>query len=79
MARTTVVLPEELKLRARERARRDGIPFAELVRQALESRLATPVGRAEEDALFGDIPIFEGPVPPTLSEDHDVELYGPRP
>ena len=50
--------------------------FAELVRQAVEARVGAPSGRTEEDPLFGDIPVFEGVVPPRLSEDHDVELYG---
>jgi hypothetical protein len=76
MSRTTVVLPEDLRLRAKERARRDGMSFAELVRQAVEARVGAPSGRVEEDPLFGDIPVFEGVVPPTSSENHDVELYG---
>ena len=75
MPRTTVVLPEELKLRATQRARQEGIPFAELVREALESRLATPTRRAGDDPLFADVPVYDGPVPPSLSEDHDAYLY----
>jgi hypothetical protein len=76
MARTTVVLPEELRLRARERARREGISFAELVRQAVETRLGTPSQAAEEDPLFADVPVYDGVVPADLSEDHDAHLYG---
>jgi len=76
MNRTTVVLPEELKLRAKERARKDGIPFAELVRQAIESRLEAPGFRPQDDPLFGEVPVHDGPVPPSLSEDHDDHLYG---
>lgn len=76
MSRTTVVLPEDLRLRAKERARRDGMSFAELVRQAVEARVSAPSDRTEDDPLFGDIPVFEGVVPGTLSENHDAELYG---
>ena len=76
MNRTTVVLPQELKLRATERARREGIPFAELVRQAIESRLDSPSPRVGDDPLFDDVPVFEGAVPPNLSEDHDAYLDG---
>jgi hypothetical protein len=76
MSRTTVVLPEDLRLRAKERARRDGMSFAELVRQAVEARVGAPSDRTEDDPLFGDIPVFEGVVPGTLSENHDAELYG---
>jgi hypothetical protein len=75
MNRTTVVLPEDLKLRAKERARRDGIPFAELVRQAVEARVAVPHAQ-DVDPLFGNLPVYEGFVPPNLSEEHDEELYG---
>jgi hypothetical protein len=74
--RTTVVLSEDLKLRAREQARREGIPFSELVRQAIAARVDDPAGRVDEDPLFGDVPVYEGPVPANLSEDHDTDLYG---
>jgi hypothetical protein len=76
MSRTTVVLPEELRLRAKERARRDGIAFAELVRQAIEARVGSPGDRVEEDPLFGDVPIYDGDVPSDLSAEHDAYLYG---
>jgi hypothetical protein len=76
MHRTTVVLPEALRLRAKEQARREGIPFAELVREAIEARLGEPTGRFDEDPLFSDIPVFDGPVPADLSEEHDTDLYG---
>ena len=76
MSRTTVVLPEDLRFRARERARRDGITFAELVRQAIVARLGSPGEGIEEDPVFGDVLVYEGAVPPSLSEEHDVDLYG---
>ena len=53
-----------------------GIPFAELVRQAIEAHLAVPSDRVDEDPLFGDIPVYEGPVPANVSDDHDAYLYG---
>jgi hypothetical protein len=74
MTRTTIVLPEDLKLRAQERAREEGIPFAELVRKALESQLRAPRVSAKEDPLFADVPVYAGRVPPDASEEHDAYL-----
>ena len=76
MPRTTIVLPEDLKLRAVEQARREGIPFSELVRQAIEARLESSSPRVGDDPLFDDVPVFEGAVPPNLGADHDTYLYG---
>ena len=54
----------------------EGTPFSELVRQAIESRLESSSPRVGDDPLFDDVPVFEGAVPPNLSEDHDTYLYG---
>lgn len=75
MTRTTIMLPEDLKLRVRERARERGIPFAEFVRRALEARLGTPGDRLEEDPLFAEVPVFDGPAPVDLAAEHDKYLY----
>ncbi len=75
MTRTTIMLPEDLRLRVRERARERGIPFAEFVRQALEARLGTPSDRPEEDSLFAEIPVYDGPAPVDLAAEHDRYLY----
>ena len=75
MIRTTIALPDELRLRAIERARQDGIPFAELVRQAIEARLSAERVPVEEDPIFGDVLVYDGPVPRDTSVDHDAYLY----
>lgn len=75
MTRTTVMLPEDLKLRAQERARERGIPFAELVREALEARLGTPAERRDDDPLFAEAPVYDGPAPADLAASHDRYLY----
>jgi hypothetical protein len=79
MNRTTIVLPEELKLRAQERARRSGISLAEFIRQSLEAQLRSAAGRPQVDPLFADVPIYRGPVPADLSVDHDRYLYDESP
>lgn len=75
MTRTTIMLPEDLKHRAQETARRLGVSLGELIRESLESRLDGR-GSRDEDPLFQDIPVYRGEVPDDLSEEHDRYLYG---
>ncbi len=77
MTRTTIMLPEDLKLRAQETAGRLGISLAELIRETLERRLDARQDW-RDDPLFSEVPVYEGPVPPDLSEEHDRYLYGER-
>ncbi len=77
MTRTTIMLPEDLKLRAQEIASRLGISLAELIRETLERRLDARRDW-QDDPLFAEVPVFEGPVPPDLSREHDRYLYGER-
>jgi hypothetical protein len=48
MQRTTIVLPERLKKRTLEKARADGISFAEFVRRAVELAVNEPPSRASQ-------------------------------
>jgi hypothetical protein len=77
MTRTTIMLPEELKVRAQEKAREVGISLGELLRESLELRLGVPGDRLE-DPLFSNVPVYDGPAPEDLSEEHDRYLYGDR-
>lgn len=76
MTRTTIILPEDLKLAALEQARKRGISFAELVREALEARLGALSGGPEDDPLFAEPPVYDGPAPADLAAEHDRYLYG---
>lgn len=75
MTRTTIMLPEGLKLRASRRARELGISLGELIRESVERRLDAGASLGE-DPLFSEVPVFEGSVPPDLSEEHDRYVYG---
>lgn len=75
MTRTTIMLPEDLKLRAQEAARRLGVSLGELIRESLESRLEAR-GARQDDPLFEDVPVYHGDVPADISEEHDRYLYG---
>jgi len=75
MNRTTIMLPEELKRQAQERARVAGISFGELVRRSLTATVSTPPPNRVEDPLFADSGTYLGQVPSDLSEEHDQYLY----
>ena len=75
MQRTTVMLPEGLKARAEQRARKQGISLGEFIRCALAERLKKPLGKPAEDPLFADDTVFDGPSPPDTATEHDRYLY----
>ena len=85
MNRTTIVLPDDIKLQAQERARAQGVSFGALVREAITRYLVRPAEdttrRARREAVeamlcFGD---DAAAGPPDLSEHLDDYLYGRRP
>ncbi len=75
MNRTTIMLPEELKRQAQERAMAAGISFGELVRRSLTITVSTPPPERTEDPLFADSSIYQGEAPADLSKNHDQYLY----
>lgn len=77
MTRTTIMLPEDLKLRAQETARRMGISLGELIRETLEVKLSRNADR-QDDPLFEEVPVYRGDVHADLSEEHDRYLYRER-
>jgi hypothetical protein len=79
MYRTTIMLPETLKTRALEAAREDGISLGEIIRRALEDRLAhaqTDLGR---DPFFSDTRVDDSPGAEDGAARHDDYLYGDEP
>jgi len=77
MDRTTIMLPPELKTRASNQAKKMRISLGQYIREALKKSLEMENRReAEDDPLFLDNAIFDGPVPKDLASDHDRYLYG---
>ncbi len=77
MDRTTIMLPPELKIRASNQAKKMRISLGQYIREALKKTLEMESRRkAEDDSLFLDKAIFDGPVPKDLAADHDRYLYG---
>jgi hypothetical protein len=70
------MLPEDLKLRAERRARREGLSLGAVVRRALEETLSADQRTLADDPLYSDVAVYQGPVPPDLASRHDGYLYG---
>ena len=69
MQRTTVYLPDDLKINLRRTARSTGRSEADLIREGVRQIVAT------HDAPQPRIPLFHSAVP-TLAEDVDRHLEG---
>ena len=77
MRRTTIMMPDELRIRAMTRARSMGISLGQFIRTALERALEESNNKGpQEDPLFDDSAVFEGNVPEDISKNHDSYLYG---
>lgn len=79
MKRTTIMLPEDLKMRALKHANMMGISLGGFVRESLARALQNqnpdmPV----EDPFFADEVVFDGKSPVNLAAKHDDYLYGDR-
>jgi len=75
MHRTTIMLPEDLKTKAKEISRKKGLSLGEFVREAMRDLLK----KSEEDTgdtFFCDTGVYHGPAPTDLSGNHDEYLYG---
>ncbi len=76
MKRTTVMIPEDLKIRAARRANSVGISLWEFIRESLERALKHDTAGTLDDPFLTDDAIYEGDTPIDLSQNHDKFLYG---
>ena len=76
MKRTTVMIPEDLKIRAARRASSVGISLGEFIRESLERALKYDTARTLDDPFLTDDAIYEGDTPIDLAQNHDKFLYG---
>ena len=75
MHRTSLMMPEGLKVRAERKSRQLGLSMGQFVRLSLEDELAKHE-RRDPDPLFADTVVYRGAAPDTLSREHDAMLYG---
>ncbi|MFN3234243.1 MAG: hypothetical protein ACE365_02360 [Gammaproteobacteria bacterium] len=74
MNRTTIMLPETLKMKASKLAMKRGVSFGELVREALEL-VCRSEGKHTYDAFYEDRRIYKVCRDRDLAEKHDDYLY----
>ena len=75
MKRTTVMILEDLKIRAARRAKAVGISLGEFIRESLEKALKSNPAGFLDDPFLNDNAVFEGESPVNLALDHDKYLY----
>ncbi len=79
MKRTTIMLPEDLKMRAIRRANMLGLSLGGFIRESLERSVNLRGDRQSiADPFFADSAVYQGDTPKDFSEIHDEYLYGDR-
>jgi hypothetical protein len=76
MERTTVMLPNSLKVQAGRLARQRHISVGTLVRESLEDKINAFESKSDRDPFFADEHVYMGLSPAQLSLKHDDYLYG---
>lgn len=80
MHRTSLFLPNNLKIKLEKEAQKEKISFAELVRRALEKYLLAKQGATAQDAFLSSQTVFEddGPFDTALHHDKYLLERGPH-
>jgi hypothetical protein len=76
MKRTTIMIPEDLKIRAARRANAVGISLGGFIRESLERALNSDGKVALDDPYLSDNSVYEDDIPTDLAQNHDNYLYG---
>jgi len=76
MKRTTVMMPEDLKIRAAKRANAVGLSLGGFIRESLERALGSDGNVLLDDTYMSDNSVYEGDMPADLAQNHDQYLYG---
>ncbi len=76
MHRTTILLPESIRLKAIRYAQKQGISLGELIRTSLEMRMSSN-GQIinATDIFMNDKRVYSEKIPKDLSKQHDNYLY----
>ena len=77
MKRTTIMLPDDLKMRALKHAEIMGLSLAGFIRESLEKTLQPPdIEQADDDPFFADNVVYQGKTPKDLALNYNDYLYG---
>jgi hypothetical protein len=74
MKRTTVMIPDDLKIRAANRAQSEGISLGEFIRTSLEKALRDASREYPDDPFLADGCVYEEDTPSDLAQNHDKYL-----
>jgi predicted DNA-binding protein len=72
MKRTTIMLEEEAHLRLKMLAERRATTASHMIREAIESYLASEEGRDRSGPLAALVGLFDGPPEPLSEQVHDI-------
>ena len=78
MQRTSIMLPNDLKEMAEERAHETGRSLGQVIRDALFHELLRKEMDPKSDSLLEDTHYFTDETPVDLSANHDQYLYGDK-
>jgi hypothetical protein len=76
MRRTTVMIPDDLKIRAARRANLTGLSLGGFIRESLERALKSDAAGTLDDPFLADNAVYEGDTEVDLAKNHDIYLYG---
>jgi len=76
MRRTTVMIPEDLKIRAVRRANSAGLSLGGFIRESLERALKSDAAGTLDDPFLNDNAVYEDDTEVDLAQNHDIYLYG---
>jgi hypothetical protein len=76
MKRKTIMILEDLKIRAARRAKAVGLFLVGSIRESLEKAMNSGGKVASDDPYLSDNSLYEGNIPADLAQNHDKYLYG---
>lgn len=76
MKRTTIMLPEDLKVQAEKAARKSRVSLGQFIRKSIEKAVQRVVKSGQEDPFFSDKTVWRGTAPRDGALRHDKYLYG---
>ena len=78
MRRTSIMLPDDLKVRVLHCASQEGLSLGAFIREALILKIRPPAAKGNSDPFFADTAVFRGKAPRDLAQHHDRYLYGDK-
>jgi len=74
--RTTIMLPEDLKVQAEKAARKNRVSLGQFIRVSIEKAVRRVGMSGQEDPFFSDKLVWKGSAPRDGALRHDKYLYG---